>query len=1629
MKKRERQFQTIGVRMRDFGRGIMRHYVPQQQFPAQRDSAPPNWQAETETPLLWEEAPLPAPESAPSDMSGTPVAPAEPTAPPAPKPAPTAPEKPIQRAPAAPPTPPANAPKLPASLLKLVEEGRKRDVQREEIRQDKLAKFSDKMASADAETAAQIRRRRGKMSVSYVDTKPLAQGEEPPIQRQSDAPQPHAEPDAPAPDEDLTEASTEAALETGDDAQQPTDTPGQAPDTPIVDTIQRTASAAESVASALVPSAPSAAEPSDEAQADSSSGHTAGTPIVDTVERVPNEAPPMLPVFVPPSETALTDVASGFPLDVPPARDLSVQRQAEPTSPPLAPPIKPVPGPAPSVPSIIVPPIPPPTAAPSAPTVEARAAQPPVEHQASDPLPASPSLVPPSNPRSTEPPPVPSVPTVPQLTAPDAMVQRTVPLEVEPPTRPDIVLPSSAEQVQRDPINPAVSNSPPVPPAPNSPTVSQGSAPSLDTANSAQPPPPTNTASPAAPLALQRDLPPESVGSNSPAYPAVAPPSAASTRFPEAALADTPISHETEVLVQRETLNQADVLAALPPETASAAVPLPRETKPEPQSSASTTDTLVEVTPAPAVNVQRTILPNSVSSASTTEHFTESPTQPISRADAVSLPTVADTPAVSGSASAAIVQRDALGNSQVISTDKPDTSPAVSAVNTPPSSPEPSTALIAQREYPGTAAQPENAQPEPTPIMSAPVATQAPAALHSDQPNTLPTVSPTTSTPNPVQREPDVVPPQTTPVQSTLEAVLTTQPPLDQPSGLPAVSPTISTPGSVQREVDAAPAQSTPMHPGLETVPPAQSLGDEIPLQTTTNAVSMQREPAPEPEQSEPPLATRGDIQVSPTQPDVPTLAQPDVAAGSPGMQESIAQRELSAPQPDPTSGATPANHVTPTPLPNATEIQAVSPEKSASPDVSNPPIQRESVASEAQSTVEFNATTNESAEPNPHPEQTGDIAPLPVTPPQEAPSIQRVITATEAQSPIEFNELTPELAEPNPHPEQTSDIAPLPVTPSLETPSSQHAITATEAQLPVEFNELAPESAVPSPHAEQTSDITPLPVTPPQEAPPIQRDLFTQPDNLSPVIAAQTITPRVAPATEPPLETLTTQPDPVVQLEQQDRAPVAPTPLTTVTAAPPQSEVELPPIVAAPISEPSSAPVPPQSTQFAMNASSNQSAVQREAAPADNSALPELTPPEPVPSLAAPATEASATAPRLEPSSPASTTEPILQRTPVTPTEAPTETVAAAHSNAIGSAPVSVITTAPIPDASENPQPESSNPASVATPINATAPPADGSLIESSLQREAQLVADTPAPSVTPTTLGSQPLSAIEDEITALPTGLSQPVVSLSPSDVPEQRAPQSIAPSIDPLVTATPPTVSGAQPPDAVQREPAPPTVNQISIPADASVEPHSNPRSSVTTEQSQPISRPEVSTTLIPETRDRTQAAEAAVGESSTSPEPIDVFAALQAAGMVSRTVANVTPDSPPSAEASMESWSADEPDGDTANTKAQPSLPPIDVMSALQAMGLVPSAPPRSDTGAPASIQRSPQPNSPTSAPVIQQEPLTPVLERVITTGDDTETDDAETEIELDDLEIDQLARDVYRILKDRLRIESERARHR
>ncbi|MBE2267730.1 MAG: hypothetical protein IAE80_05825, partial [Anaerolinea sp.] len=187
MIRRNRQFLTFGTRMRDFGRTIMRHYGLESSVTARR-APTPDWQADTETPLIWDDGNLPAPEEQVYEAETTP---ADESAPQVGQEQRAAARKPVQREPAAPAAQPKSNSGLPPGLLKLLEADQKRRANADQVREQRIAKLNEKLTTADPETAAKLQRRRGKMSVSYISTAPLAQGEEP-VQRKPESASPPA---------------------------------------------------------------------------------------------------------------------------------------------------------------------------------------------------------------------------------------------------------------------------------------------------------------------------------------------------------------------------------------------------------------------------------------------------------------------------------------------------------------------------------------------------------------------------------------------------------------------------------------------------------------------------------------------------------------------------------------------------------------------------------------------------------------------------------------------------------------------------------------------------------------------------------------------------------------------------------------------------------------------------------------------------------------------------------------------------------------------------------------------------------------------------------------------------------------------------------------------------------------------------------------------------------------------------------------------------------------------------------------------------------------------------------------------------------------------------------------------
>ncbi|MEO8609185.1 MAG: hypothetical protein ABI690_14945 [Chloroflexota bacterium] len=178
-------FRTIGTRMRDFGRSMMRHYVPPQDMPPLVEPPPPAWGAATQTPLVWPEPDAPAsfPAEAPPAVGFDEVSDMPQdfgTAPPRRAPQPPAQPSTVQRRPA-----PPNS--VDERLKNILAMHQGREAERNRVREEKKSAFNAAEIQRQADPEAPHRPRR--MSVDYVETSALSRGEEPPpspsVQRQT----------------------------------------------------------------------------------------------------------------------------------------------------------------------------------------------------------------------------------------------------------------------------------------------------------------------------------------------------------------------------------------------------------------------------------------------------------------------------------------------------------------------------------------------------------------------------------------------------------------------------------------------------------------------------------------------------------------------------------------------------------------------------------------------------------------------------------------------------------------------------------------------------------------------------------------------------------------------------------------------------------------------------------------------------------------------------------------------------------------------------------------------------------------------------------------------------------------------------------------------------------------------------------------------------------------------------------------------------------------------------------------------------------------------------------------------------------------------------------------------------
>jgi hypothetical protein len=179
MKRSGRPFQSIGTRMRGFGRSILRSYLPPEQAasPEGAPVPPPAWMAGSQVPLNWPE------EAAPPEMPPAAEAPFEEPAPPVdeyaqpparrpPAQRPPAqnppPAAPVQRQPAPPPAK-KSGDKIDARLLAILNAHENQDAERERIREQRRKELGNDIQR----TAENPSARRRRASFDYVETSTL----------------------------------------------------------------------------------------------------------------------------------------------------------------------------------------------------------------------------------------------------------------------------------------------------------------------------------------------------------------------------------------------------------------------------------------------------------------------------------------------------------------------------------------------------------------------------------------------------------------------------------------------------------------------------------------------------------------------------------------------------------------------------------------------------------------------------------------------------------------------------------------------------------------------------------------------------------------------------------------------------------------------------------------------------------------------------------------------------------------------------------------------------------------------------------------------------------------------------------------------------------------------------------------------------------------------------------------------------------------------------------------------------------------------------------------------------------------------------------------------------------------
>jgi len=313
---------------------------------------------------------------------------------------------------------------------------------------------------------------------------------------------------------------------------------------------------------------------------------------------------------------------------------------------------------------------------------------------------------------------------------------------------------------------------------------------------------------------------------------------------------------------------------------------------------------------------------------------------------------------------------------------------------------------------------------------------------------------------------------------------------------------------------------------------------------------------------------------------------------------------------------------------------------------------------------------------------------------------------------------------------------------------------------------------------------------------------------------------------------------------------------------------------------------------------------------------------------------------------------------------------------------------------------------------VSASAPAAPGNLPADVSAAPASVIPEpmsSPFASVEPSSIEapmSQVIMTPAPEVVTAETTVPQAAVSPSPV---AQREPMAAAQSDESHSTPVQPAVVEASiPPSSVtqvaaQREslPTPDAGARIVYPAaDTAARIDLDVGVPALSEQESSIFEtlvPKTGTAAAPPSADTLSSHD----EDGTLPEqPIDVFQALANAGLVTRSTGGSTAPSEP------EMWSDDDVES------FEPAQ--VDVYTALQALGVVPST--RS-----ADAPHVTMPSSHTSP--------TPAIQRVVGTSvdeaEETEEEAVVTEDDEEEIDLEMLARDVYRMLKDRLRIESER----